>query len=210
MHRRREVFDRDQICRGQVLTGLSHYNRVNFYLDNFHRHCCHRVDFKLKVVNMSGKRVRLQIWDTAGQEKYRTINAGIFYERETRLAYYKSVMGVVLMYSISDKKSFENVSFWIKSLDDNCKSGISKILVGNKLDLEDTRQVQTADGKTLAEKHGMMFFETSAKTGINVENVFMDIARDIMLKNPGIITEGLGKTLNATTQGKEKTKGECC
>ncbi len=120
-------------------------------------------------------------------------------------------MGVVLMYSITDKKSFENVSYWIKSLDDNCKVGISKILVGNKLDLEDTRQVTQAEGKALAAKHGMLFYETSAKTGINVENVFMDVARDIVMKNPGLVTaESAGKTLGAGTQGKDKTKGDCC
>ncbi len=67
------------------------------------------MDFKLKIVNLEGKRVRLQIWDTAGQEKYRTINAGMLpLLNALFLAYYKSVMGVVLMYSITDRKSFES------------------------------------------------------------------------------------------------------
>lgn len=117
-------------------------------------------------------------------------------------------MGVVLMYSINDRKSFDNITYWIKSLDENCKTGISKILVGNKSDLEDTRQITKEEGKKLAEKHGMLFFETSAKTGVNVESVFLDVARDIMIKNPSIITENTGKTLNATA-GKEQNNN-CC
>ena len=128
-------------------------------------------------------------------------------------------MGVVLMYSITDKKSFESipvnpyfvdVTYWIKSLDDNCKESISKVLVGNKVDLEDTRQVGVAEGKALAAKHGMMFFETSAKNGTNVESVFMTIAQDIVQHSPNIAVETAGKALSSANQGKDKAHSTCC
>ena len=102
------------------------------------------------------------------------------------------------------------MSFWIKSLDENCKAGISKVLVGNKLDLEDTRQVDHAEGKALAEKYGMQFYETSAKSGINVEKVFLSAGEDIIRKNPNIAKENSTKTLTQSGQGKDTTKGNCC
>ncbi len=113
------------------------------------------------------------------------------------------------MYSVTDRKSFEGISYWTKSLDENCKEGISKVLVGNKTDLEDMRQVTAAEGRDVAEKNKMLFYEASAKTGINVEELFVNVARDIVLKHPGIVVESAaGKRLTAAPA--DKTSGGCC
>lgn len=158
-------------------------------------------------MDISGKPVRIQIWDTAGQEKYRTINAG----------YYKNVHGVCLMYSVIDKRSFESrvkefkridVTFWLKSLDENSKEGICKVLVGNKADLSESRKVSYAEGKALAAKNGLLFYETSAKTGVLVEEVFMGLAHDILKQNPNIVSESENKKLKAKAESKQKEG--CC
>ena len=95
-------------------------------------------------------------------------------------------------------------------MDENCREGISKILVGNKVDLSHLRQVTFEEGKELADANGMLFFETSAKTGASVENVFLSAAEEIIKKNPGIVVAGSGKTVNLSNQNKEKSSGGCC
>jgi GTPase SAR1 family protein len=102
-----------------------------------------------------------------------------------------------------------DVSYWIKSLDENCKEGVVKALVGNKVDLAENRQVTSEEGKALAAKHKMFFYETSAKTGINVDEVFLTVGNDIIKRNPNIVVESSNKTLKQT-QDKEKEKSSCC
>ena len=94
---------------------------------------------------------------------------------------------MILMYSILDRKSFENVLYWMRSLEENCDSGICSVLVGNKKDLEESRQVTYDEGKGLADRNGMLFFETSAKTGENIEAVFSQITKRIVERNPNIV-----------------------
>ncbi len=101
-----------------------------------------------------------------------------------------------------------DVSFWIKSLDENCRAGISRVLVGNKSDLADARQVSADEGRALADKYGMAFFEASAKAGTNVENVFLGVGQDIIKKNPNIAVENANKMLTPTAQGR--ARGDCC
>jgi GTPase SAR1 family protein len=106
----------------------------------------------------------MQIWDTAGQEKFRSIVQ----------QYYKGAMGIILTYSVTDKRSFQNIEGWMKQIAVNAPDAVI-VLVGNKADLNE-RQVQTEDGQQLAEKFGLKFYETSAKVGTNVEEVFHDVA----------------------------------
>ncbi|CAN6165475.1 unnamed protein product, partial [Urochloa humidicola] len=127
------------------------------------------IDFKVRTVELDGKRVKLQIWDTAGQERFRTITT----------AYYRGAMGILLVYDVTDESSFNNIRSWIRNIEQHASDNVNKILVGNKVDMDSKRVVSTAQGQKLADEYGIKFFETSAKTNQNVEQVFFTIARDI-------------------------------
>ena len=130
------------------------------------------VEFGAKNVQIRNKIYRIQIWDTAGQENFRSI---------TR-AYYKNSVCALVVYDISSRDSFNNVSTWIEDCKNQSPKTIFMVLVGNKSDLNDRRQVNTEEGQELAEKYGMLFFETSAKSGENVEDVFVKSADEIARK----------------------------
>ena len=103
--------------------------------------------------------MKLQIWDTAGQERFRTITT----------AYYRGAMGILLVYDVSDEKSFENVRGWMRNIEMHASSNVNKILIGNKCDVsEEKRVISTARGQALADEFGIPFAETSAKSGVNV------------------------------------------
>ena len=120
------------------------------------------VEFGSNDVIIGDNTYRIQIWDTAGQENFRSI---------TR-SYYKNTACAIIVYEISNKKSFENISSWIEECKNSAPKSILMVLVGNKCDLEDNREVTEEEGREFAEKNGMLFFETSAKTGKNVEELF--------------------------------------
>ncbi|KAG8098774.1 hypothetical protein GUJ93_ZPchr0013g36540 [Zizania palustris] len=128
------------------------------------------IDFKIRTVELDGKRIKLQIWDTAGQERFRTITT----------AYYRGAMGILLVYDVTDESSFNNIRNWIRNIEQHASDNVNKILVGNKADMDESkRAVPTSKGQALADEYGIKFFETSAKTNLNVEQVFFSIARDI-------------------------------
>ncbi|XP_030524126.2 ras-related protein RABE1c isoform X1 [Rhodamnia argentea] len=128
------------------------------------------IDFKIRTIELDGKRIKLQIWDTAGQERFRTITT----------AYYRGAMGILLVYDVTDESSFNNIRNWIRNIEQHASDNVNKILVGNKADMDESkRAVPTAKGQALADEYGIKFFETSAKTNLNVEQVFFSIARDI-------------------------------
>ncbi|CAM6099443.1 unnamed protein product [Calypogeia fissa] len=130
------------------------------------------IDFKVRTIDVDGRKVRLQIWDTAGQERFRTITT----------AYYRGAMGILLVYDISDSSSFQNVRNWIGSITEYAAENVNIVLVGNKADMADKRQIAKAQGQALADEYNIKFFETSAKTNFNVEEVFTSIARDIKIR----------------------------
>ncbi|XP_044472690.1 ras-related protein RABE1c-like [Mangifera indica] len=128
------------------------------------------IDFKIRTIELDGKRIKLQIWDTAGQERFRTITT----------AYYRGAMGILLVYDVTDESSFNNIRNWMRNIEQHAADNVNKILVGNKADMDESkRAVPTAKGQALADEYGIKFFETSAKTNFNVEQVFFSIARDI-------------------------------
>lgn len=124
------------------------------------------VDFKVKTIQVDDKKFKLQIWDTAGQERFRNITQ----------TYYKGAVGVVLTYSITSEVSYDNIGIfkwnldkWIAQMNDSSNQDIKMILVGNKSDVSSERKVSLEDGKKLADKYKIPFFECSAKTGYNIE-----------------------------------------
>ncbi|KAI3846115.1 hypothetical protein MKW98_015484 [Papaver atlanticum] len=128
------------------------------------------IDFKIRTVELEGKRIKLQIWDTAGQERFRTITT----------AYYRGAMGILLVYDVTDESSFNNIKNWIKNIEQHASDNVNKILVGNKADMDESkRAIPTSRGQALADEYGIKFFETSAKTNFNVEEVFFSIAKDV-------------------------------
>ena len=130
------------------------------------------VEFGAKNVEIGDKLYRVQIWDTAGQENFRSI---------TR-AYYKNSVCALVVYDISKRETFDNISTWIEDCRNQSPKTIYMVLVGNKSDLEESRQVSTEEGQELAEKFGIEFYETSAKTGKNVEEIFFNTAQEISKK----------------------------
>ncbi len=106
------------------------------------------VDFKIKMLQIEDKRVKMQIWDTAGQERFRNITQ----------TYYKGAAGIILAYSITDNRSYGNITNWIKQIETNSSEDVCKILIGTKTDLETDRQVTFEEGSVLAKKYSMQFF----------------------------------------------------
>jgi len=127
------------------------------------------IDFKIRTIELDGKRVKLQIWDTAGQERFRTITT----------AYYRGAMGILLVYDVTDQKSFDNIRTWFSNVEQHATEGVNKILIGNKCDWEEKRAVSTEQGQALANELGIPFMEVSAKSNINVEKAFFSLASDI-------------------------------
>ena len=129
------------------------------------------VEFAAKNVNINDLIYRVQLWDTSGQEQFRSITRN----------YYKNSACALVVYDITSKISFENVANWIEEIRAQCTQSIYMILVGNKIDLDSSgkREVETAEGQELAEKYEIKFYETSAKEGTNVTDVFVNSAKDI-------------------------------
>ncbi|TKW17618.1 hypothetical protein SEVIR_5G379900v4 [Setaria viridis] len=163
------------------------------------------IDFKIRTIELDGKRVKLQIWDTAGQERFRTITT----------AYYRGAMGILLVYDVTDESSFNNIRNWIRNIEQHASDNVNKILVGNKADMDESkRAVPTAKGQALADEYGIKFFETSAKTNLNVEQVFFSIARDIKQRLSETDSKPEDKVVNIRQdQGAEASssqKSACC
>jgi len=127
------------------------------------------IDFKIRTIELEGKRIKLQIWDTAGQERFRTITT----------AYYRGAMGILLVYDVTDEKSFNNIRNWIRNIEQHATESVNKILIGNKCDMVEKKVVDSARGKALADEYAIKFLETSAKNSINVEEAFITLAKDI-------------------------------
>ena len=174
------------------------------------------VEFGAKNIQINNKIFRIQIWDTAGQENFRSI---------TR-AYYKNSVCALVVYDISSKDTFDHVTTWIEDCKNQSPKTIFMALVANKCDLNDKRQVTIEEGRELAEKNEMLFFETSAKDGINVDEIFSKTAQEIAKKiDQGVYdlendTCGIKKGLNRNNQqlhlGNEQRGndggvfGNCC
>lgn len=136
------------------------------------------VDFKLKTVKHENDVIKLQIWDTAGQERFRTLTA----------SYYRGAQGIIIVYDVTDRETFDNVRTWITEIEKYSQAGVCKILVGNKCDMEDRRQVTFEEGKEFAAQFGMPFLETSAKATQRVEEAFDTMTKEIkekMMSKPG-------------------------
>ncbi|CAG2119740.1 unnamed protein product, partial [Medioppia subpectinata] len=130
------------------------------------------VEFGARMITIDGKQIKLQIWDTAGQEAFRSI---------TR-SYYRGAAGALLVYDITRRDTFNHLTTWLEDARQHSNSNMVIMLIGNKSDLESRREVKKEEGEAFAREHGLIFMETSAKTAANVEEAFINTAKEIYEK----------------------------
>ncbi|KAJ1633527.1 ras family-domain-containing protein [Pavlovales sp. CCMP2436] len=171
------------------------------------------VEFGARMISIDNKQIKLQIWDTAGQESFRSI---------TR-SYYRGAAGALLVYDITRRETFNHLTSWLEDARQHSNSAMCIMLIGNKSDLEHRRAVSYEEGARFAQEHGLVFLETSAKTAANVEEAFIDTARTIYDK----IAQGVYDVSNESNgikvgmaaspsnvygnqQANAQQKGGCC
>ena len=154
------------------------------------------LDYKLKTVKLdTGKTIKVQLWDTAGQDKYRTIAKN----------YYKGSHGILLLYDITKQSSFDNIREWVRDIKEEVNEKAILFLIGNKIDMEDQRKIPKEKGVELAEEFKIPFFEASAKSGENVDEVFKALYNKICEIYGDLERERGTKLIK-----KRKIKSRCC
>ncbi|ONK75592.1 uncharacterized protein A4U43_C03F18520 [Asparagus officinalis] len=172
---------------------LARFARNEFSLDS---KATIGVEFQTRTLVISHKSVKAQIWDTAGQERYRAVTS----------AYYRGAVGALLVYDITKRQSFDHIPRWLEELRSHADKNIVIMLVGNKSDLEDQRQVSLDDAKEFAQKEGLFFLETSALESTNVEPAFMTVLTEIfnIVNKRTLVSDGQGNgTAPAALPGKK-------
>jgi len=164
------------------------------------------VEYKDKFIVKDNYNIRLQIWDTAGQERFHSITKNI----------YRNANGVLFVYDITNQESFNNIKNWIKDLQ-NVGNDIKGVIIGNKLDLEQKRDVSKEDLEEIGKKNQMPFLETSAKQNINVNEGFDLLVNELLKgKNENQIVEMFSRktrsdlSISSKSTAKKQKKGGCC
>lgn len=173
------------------------------------------VDFKIKTISLNDQVIKMQIWDTAGQDRFRTLTS----------SYYRGAHGIIIVYDVTNRDSFDNVRQWMQEIEKFASENVNKLLVGNKSDLEEQREVTYDEGVELAKKFDIPFLEVSAKNAIHVDDTFTTMATEIQTRflkekaqkkeqKPFIKGNATAVTLNnrgtvEEQKGPEK-KSNCC
>ena len=152
------------------------------------------LDYRLKTMILDDqKMVKVQLWDTAGQDKFRAITRN----------YYKGARGIILIYDVTNIKSYENIKKWINEIKEEISENITIVLIGNKIDNENQRKISREQGEKLANDYNVTFFETSAKTGQGINESVFYLVQKIVENDPEL--KKRGKNLKI----KHKKKN-CC
>ena len=156
------------------------------------------VDFKMKKKEIDGKIIKVQIWDTAGHERFRSIT----------YSYYRGANAIIIVFDLSDKKSFISITEWLKQIEKHAKENVFKFLVGNKSDLIGERKVTYEEAKQYADEHDLPYIETSAKEGININELF-DTSIKTFLTNTKIFVGEKNIKLNSQSTNSSE-RNSCC
>jgi len=158
------------------------------------------VDFKTKTIQLDGNPIQLQVWDTAGQERFRTITS----------SFYRGAHGIIVVYDITDQSSFNNVKLWMQEIQRYASAGVCKMLVGNKLDLEDRRVVTTSTAKEYADSLAVPFLEASAKTGDGIDKAFQTLTEEVLHQQQGGWNSSSANVIRTDYKPAPGKKSKCC
>jgi small GTP-binding protein len=166
------------------------------------------IDFKIKNITINDKKIKVQIWDTAGQERFRTITT----------AYYRGAMGIMVIYDITDIKSFNNVNMWLRNVNEHSNNYAKLMLIGNKSDCIDLRQVSTEQGMQLAYEYNLKnegiskieFMEVSAKEGTNIEEAYSSLINRVIVDLVAVEQENNKDVVKLSGGKPDKKKRKLC
>lgn len=161
------------------------------------------LDFKIKTIKIDNKYIKLQIWDTGGQERFKPI---------TR-SYYRGSHGIIIVFDITNRNSFDNIRNWIYEIN-NHSENTCNILVGNKIDLNDKREITYKEAKEFADMYDLKYIEVSASNNINIDNIFDFLSKELIEqtnKNLKIYNKQiLNNHYISLNDTEDKKKKYCC
>ena len=157
------------------------------------------IDFITKDIKLNNENVTVKIWDTAGQERFRTITH----------TFYKQAEGVLLVFDVTERTSYENLHNWVNSIHEHADEKIIKYLVGNKTDLTEDRKVTKDEGQKMANQYKMKYFETSAKSNTNVTEAIEGLAKDV-LENVAAKVDTTRVSVGPAKKKKDSSGAICC
>jgi small GTP-binding protein len=197
----------DLICK-IVLVGESSVGKTGlirrFTRDVFNTQTNTTIGIELahKTVEIRGKTIKAQLWDTGGQEKFRCITA----------PFYRGALGGIIVYDVTNRQTFQSIDYWVEQIRDKAMQGVAMLLIGNKSDMWEDRQVTEEEGRKLAETLKMPWLETSAKNGDNVQEAFqtlMETVSAVNLLNTSTSSMKLDRSFASIRQAKRKRKYWC-
>ena len=155
------------------------------------------LNYRIKTINIDNNPIKMQIWDTSGEEKFKAIAKN----------FYRGAHGVLLVYDICEKKGFLDVKSWIEQIIENTDNdNIVMILCGNKIDKEKERIISKQEGENLAKSYGIPFFECSAKNNININEMFNTMAQNIFMK----VGTRYSIAVKLNSNNFKNKMGKCC
>ncbi len=156
----------ESVGKTSIITQFSEHQFTNEYIPTIGS------DKIIKEIEIKGEKLKVEIWDTVGQEQYRTVNK----------IFIKNAQIALIVYDITNKDSFNHLNFWLQEINDNNSKKVICCVLSNKTDLYENQVVESEEGKNFAAEKKMKFFETSAKDYESIENVFFEICEDYLVQ----------------------------